>query len=245
MGLTLVNTGFAARLLQQIPKYTLDAAIVKEVNRDCQPIGPDDFESFSTAFTVGAELEINTGVHFGFEGFVLPDVLAELGFPVAYDALFFKQDFPVPPSNSTGSPQCIIISDDSPTNANASSSASSLSGVPGPTGTMVLAESAVPTWDFAKIESYSSANGHLPTNVDYSLMVKATAVPPQLQPAIQALTAGNSSDGTPSGAPGSSPSGGPGGGAGGGTSSGAIGTTGSPRHGTCIGMLFALVAWAI
>ena len=184
---------------------------------------------------------------------MLPDVLAELGFPVAYDALFFKQDFPVPPSNSTGSPQCIIISDDSPTNTNASSSASSLSGVPGPTGTMVLAESAVPTWDFAKIESYSSANGHLPTNVDYSLMVKATAVPPQLQPAVQALTTGNSSDGTPSGAPGSSPSGGSGGGsgagsgggAGSGTSSGAIGTTGSPRHGTCIGILFALVAWAI
>ena len=185
----LVNTGLAARLLQQIPKYSVDAAIVTGVNRECQPIGPNDFETFDTAFVVGSDLSLATGVHFGFEGFVLPQALAELGFPVAYDASFFKKDFPLPPSNSTGAPKCIIISDDSPTAA----SASSLTGVPGPTGTMVLAQSAVPTWDFAKIESYSSANGQLPTNVNYEQMVKATVVPPDLQKSIQAVATGGAS----------------------------------------------------
>ena len=60
----------------------------------------------------------------------MPQALAALGFPVSYDNTFFKKDFPIPPSNGTGSPKCIIISDDSSTNATTNATASSLSGVP-------------------------------------------------------------------------------------------------------------------
>ena len=167
----------------------MNAAIVSGVNRECQPIDPNDFETFDTAFVVRSDISIATGVHFGPVG-LLAEALAALGFPpLTYDTSFFNMDFLLPPSDSAGAQKCIIISDDSPTAANASS----LSGVPGPTGTMVLAESAVPTWDFAKIESYSSANGQLPTNVNYQQMVMATVVPPGLQKSVQAVVTGGAS----------------------------------------------------
>ena len=93
----IVNTGFAARLFEHFPKYNVDAALVSNVNRDCQPVGPNDFESFQTAFMVGANLSVATGVHFGFEG-LFPDPLAALGFPDTYDGQFFNKETPVFPS---------------------------------------------------------------------------------------------------------------------------------------------------
>jgi hypothetical protein len=57
--------------------------------------------------------------------------------------------------------------------------------MPAAAGTLVPAASAVPTFDLTKIESYYSANGHLPTNVNYAQMVKTTTVPDNIKKAVQ------------------------------------------------------------
>ena len=56
------------------------------VNRQCQPVGPEDFESFSLAFLVGAGLEVETLVTFDLGLAALPE---ELGFPSSYEYSFW------------------------------------------------------------------------------------------------------------------------------------------------------------
>ena len=180
-----MDFGAVSRVLQNVPKVTVNADLLTGVNRNCSPIGANDFESFATAFSVGADMELGTVAHFEIDTGELPD---DLGFPLAYDFPFFTHDFVLPPSNGTGTPKCLVIVDDSetPTVTVNGNSPATVQGVPGATGTMFVAESAVPTWDFGKIESYSSANGHLPTNVNYKQMLTATTVPTQVLNAVQA-----------------------------------------------------------
>ena len=85
--------------------------------------------------------------------------------------------------------------------AGASASATmTVQGAPASTGTLLTAASAVPTWNFTKIESFFSANGQLPTGVNYTQMVQATTVPADLQQAVMKIVSSGSSSATGSSA---------------------------------------------
>jgi glyceraldehyde-3-phosphate dehydrogenase/erythrose-4-phosphate dehydrogenase len=75
----------------------------------------------------------------------------------------------------------MVITDD--TLANAASAIAAL--LPAVTGTLLAAASAIPTFNVSGIEVFFSAHGALPTNVDYSQMLLATAVPDDIKSAVQ------------------------------------------------------------
>lgn len=170
-----VDVGAALRIIENLPRVDVDAGVRRTVNRNCSAIGADDFESFDTAFFVGAGMTLSSEAQFTTES----GAFIGLDIPDNWDFTLFSLNIPLLPTHGTNDSSCFVLSDDNstitPTN-NASR--------PAPTGTLLAATSAVPTWDFNKIESFSSANGHLPTNVDYSQMLQATAVPSNLQSAI-------------------------------------------------------------
>ncbi|KAJ3555713.1 hypothetical protein NM688_g2422 [Phlebia brevispora] len=193
--------GAVAEILAHTPMVTVDADMLTNVNRNCSAIGPDDFESFGLAFTVGAGMQIGPVAEFDVNAGKLSDILSDLNISTNYEDNFneFTLNVPLYPANGTNDPKCFVLSDDSETSPPSSVTAanalvtptatiSTLAGVPATTGTMFPAASAVPTWDFQKIESYSSANGHLPTNVNYKQMLQATTVPSQLLNAVKAAS---------------------------------------------------------
>jgi len=149
------------------PQMAAQASVLSNVNRQCQPIGPTDFESFTSALTFGAGASID--IHASTNGTLVPDTS---------DALFTHNVTfgAVPPP---GAPGCFIVADDNPADTSA------LAGqVPAPTGTLRAAATAVPFFDLAKIEVYYSASGALPTNVNYTQLAQATAVPDDLKSAL-------------------------------------------------------------
>jgi hypothetical protein len=155
------------------------ASVLSNVNRLCQPTGPTDFESFSAALTFGAGASLD--IHVSTNGSLLPDTNDSL---FAHNVTFGS----IP---SPGSPGCFVVADDKPAAADASSV---LAGdLPAPTGTLRAAAEAVPTFDIPKIEAYYSANGALPTNVNYTQLVQATTVPDDLKSAVEKLV-GNAGD---------------------------------------------------
>jgi hypothetical protein len=155
------------------------ASVLSNVNRLCQPTGPTDFESFSAALTFGAGASLD--IHASTNGSLLPDTNDSL---FAHNVTFGS----IPPP---GSPGCFVVADDKPAAADASGV---LAGeVPAPTGTLRAAAEAVPTFDIPKIEAYYSANGALPTNVNYTQLVQATTVPDDLKSAVEKLV-GNAGD---------------------------------------------------
>ena len=173
----------------------MNAALVTSVNRHCEPVGAEDFESFSLAFVVGAGLEVGTVATFDIEA---GDLSADLDFPTSYELPFLTYHFPLYPSNGTDSNGCFVLVSDTPAVAAANgeieaANITSLVGVPATSGTLFHAESAIPTWNFTKIESYYSANGHLPTNVNYDQMAAATSIPPQIYQVLHPPAPSNSS----------------------------------------------------
>ncbi|KAJ7746180.1 hypothetical protein DFH07DRAFT_963052 [Mycena maculata] len=149
-----------ARLSIDTPQVTATAAIqANAVNPQCQPIGPNDFTFFSNALTFGAAA--NLQIQATTNGSILPDTdVSIFSVPVNFAA------FPAPDA-----PDCFIVADDNPADT------ATLAGeVPSPTGTLLAASSAVPTFDIQKIESFYSAHGALPTN--------ATTIPSNLKSAI-------------------------------------------------------------
>ena len=127
----------------------------------------------------------------------------------------FSWDVPLAPTLGVNTSTCFVLSDDGTLKTNSSANATSgldaalklkleklldqpapsqsLSGIPALTGTMYPAASAIPTWNMSGIESYYSANGKLPTNVNYGQMVAATSVPSGIQKAVQSAAAKESS----------------------------------------------------
>ncbi|GJE85183.1 hypothetical protein PsYK624_012610 [Phanerochaete sordida] len=196
---TILDVGAALRLVQNMPKVGMDAALQTGVNRECKPIGADDFESFGTAFVVGSGLTLSTEAELVLEkgefvGHSIPD---------NWDLTLWAKDVPFTPALGINTTACFVLADDGASvNLTVTSGKAdldvALAGVPAPTGTLFPAQSAVPTWDFNKIESYYSANGQLPTNVNYAQMVQATTVPADLQAAVTKAAKTNSAAVRPS-----------------------------------------------
>ncbi|KAJ7912267.1 hypothetical protein B0H13DRAFT_1875069 [Mycena leptocephala] len=96
--------------------------------------------------------------------------------------------FPFGDLPTLSDPLCMVVVDD-----NAADTASESAGIrgllPAATGTLLAASAAVPTFNIPGIESYYSAHGALPTNVNYTQMLLATAVPSDIQAAVQAAAA--------------------------------------------------------
>ena len=182
--------GGTLRVVQNVPQITMDAAVLAAVNRQCQPIDVDDFESFGLAFGVASSMTLSTIAELE-----LDKGLTDIGLPDSWEHTLWSQDipfFPAPGSNDTG---CFVLTDggDSASDSNTSQSATAsavraaspiIVGMPTSTGILFSAALAVPTWDMGKIESFYAANGHLPTNVNYTQMVQATAVPSNISNAL-------------------------------------------------------------
>ncbi|KAJ7635161.1 hypothetical protein FB45DRAFT_481771 [Roridomyces roridus] len=169
----------SVRLYLNTPYLSGTAAVALDVNRECQPLGPDDFESFASALTLGAGIDISlegttSGSH-------LPDD----------DKTFFSKGFPFGNLPTLDKPKCMVFVGDTP--ADAAAANAGLAGLmPAATGTLVAASAAVPTFNIAGIEAYYSAHGSLPTNVNYSQMILATTVPADIQGAVQGAAASQS-----------------------------------------------------
>ncbi|KAF8167044.1 hypothetical protein K438DRAFT_2024955 [Mycena galopus ATCC 62051] len=162
------GSGSTARLYLDTPHMSGVATIAANVNRECQTLGPDDFESFADAVTFGAGLNIS--LEGNSSGALFPNddkVLLTLGLPFG--------DLP-----TIDDPACMVFAEDG-------SGGNSL--LPASTGTLVAASSAIPTFNIPGIESYYSAHGTLPTNVNYIQMISATTVPSDILAAVQQAAA--------------------------------------------------------
>lgn len=170
-----------ARIYVNTPHVSAAASIKTNVNRECQPIGPEDFESFSAALTFGAG--INFTIQATSDGDLLPDEDVDL----------FTRGAALGDLPTIDSPACFIVADDN----TASNTITLVGQVPAATGTLIAAAVAVPTFDVSKIEAYYSAHGALPTNVNYTQMAEATPIPADLQKAVS-KAAGNGDNKTTS-----------------------------------------------
>ncbi|KAF7341835.1 hypothetical protein MSAN_02038800 [Mycena sanguinolenta] len=176
LDITLLDANLAtARIDINTPQMVANASVVSNVNRQCQAAGPNDLESFSSALTFGAAAAIDIQV--STSGALLPDLNDNI-----FTDNFTFSDLP-PPS----APECFVIANDDTAVANAPDAKALAGLVPAATGTLVAATQAVPTFNIAGIESYYSANGALPTNVNYTQLVEATAVPSDIKDAVDKI----------------------------------------------------------
>lgn len=213
------------RIVTNLPKLDITAALKTPVNRNCSAVGEDDFEYFEDAFSVTSGLELSAVA----EWMVEEGVFTSQGIPPSWEGTLFDKDIPLLPAHAANDTSCYVLADGNTTNAAAASASGSaqglnatLTGAPQSTGTLFPAATAIPTWNFSKIESYSSANGHLPTNVNYGQMVQATVIPTDLQGAVTQAATSQASQAAAS----QTASGGSGSGGGGGGSSSALRLTG-------------------
>lgn len=195
-----MDTGAVLRINQNLPLVSATASLHTSVTRTCDTVGPDDFESFGTAFLVGAGMEISTVAELLLE----KGLFSDQNIPDSWGIKVFSHDLPLAPTLGVNTSTCFVLSDDGlHTNTTVNTTSAQVlnqvvPGVPAPTGTMYPAAIAVPTWDMAKIESYYSANGHLPTNVNYDQMVQATTVPTVIQAAISSAASEQAASATAS-----------------------------------------------
>ena len=106
---TAVDVGGILRLAQNVPQITMDSSLLTAVNRQCQPIGPNDFESFGLAFAIASGMDLSTVVEFEIE----EGHLTTLGFPDSWEYTLWSYNipfFPAPGSNETA---CFVLSDGS------------------------------------------------------------------------------------------------------------------------------------
>ena len=179
------SDGFNARITQRVPELYVNASEVSAVNRDCSPVGDNDFESFAIAFIVDLGMNLTTIASIDLDLGVLSKLVS--GLNDSWEKIIYNFNEPLMAQ------KCAIIADDGGPVINArrqlegrDNSLSSLAAAA--TGTLVPAASALPTFNIPKIESYYSANGHLPTNVNYGQMMEATTVPDNIKKALQSAT---------------------------------------------------------
>ncbi|KAJ7204948.1 hypothetical protein GGX14DRAFT_459016 [Mycena pura] len=159
-----------ARVYINAPSVHAAANISKNVNRQCEAVGPNDFEFFDSALTFGASL--NVSVEGTLSGAPFDD----------HDMIFYSKALSFGNFPSLTAPLCMVIVDD---DASATSTSSLAGQVIAPTGTLLAAAAAIPSFNVAGIQSYYSANGALPTGVNYTQMAEATTVPDDIKKAVQ------------------------------------------------------------
>jgi len=197
---TILDIGASLRLVQSAPQASTNALLQTSVNRDCQSLGPNDFESFSSAFSVGA------GLSLGLEAQLILEEGEFVGqsIPDNWNISLYNVDLAFAPALGLNNTACFVLSDDGGSSASllkkrdgdiAARAQESVSGLPAATGTLLAASSAIPTWNMDGIQSYYSANGHLPTNVNYGQMVKATTVPDSIKSAVDSAASASGASG--------------------------------------------------
>ncbi|THG95641.1 hypothetical protein EW026_g6051 [Hermanssonia centrifuga] len=193
---TILEVGATARITLDLPEVDVNASLhTTTVNRECNPIGDNDFESFKDAFTVGAGLELDIMASFVVDmgEFIGSDI------PNTWNDTFFHHEFPLLPSKGANDTGCFVLNDDpTSTTGTVASGSTSVTGLPASSGTLLAAASAVPSWNIPKIQSYLSASGQLPSNVNYGQMAQATTVPSDIKAAVAKIkTSSSGSKSTP------------------------------------------------
>ncbi|KAJ7138840.1 hypothetical protein C8R46DRAFT_604294 [Mycena filopes] len=97
--LNSTSPSLEARIGLNTPGVTTNATLLTNVNRDCQPVGPDDFESFTSALTFGAGASLS----------IQAQTNAGLDIPL------FTQNGSFESIPAPSAPGCFIIADDAPT----------------------------------------------------------------------------------------------------------------------------------
>ncbi|KAJ7582951.1 hypothetical protein C8J56DRAFT_1055972 [Mycena floridula] len=160
LGITVGEDVASVRVYVDSPKLSMQAQIVEPSNRNCQKVGPDDFETFSTAFNFQSGLTVGSDAGFALISGDI-DRLGDQTKPL------FSKDLPFP--GDLALTKCVVVVSDGEA----------------ATGTLMPAASAVPSFDVGKIESYYSAhNGQLPTGVNYDQMAQVTTVPSDISKAV-------------------------------------------------------------
>ncbi|KAJ7764028.1 hypothetical protein DFH07DRAFT_956300 [Mycena maculata] len=163
------SSGSSVRLYLNTPHISGTASFETSVNRECQLLGPNNFESFADALTFGAGLNVSLEGNSSGKDFL------------DRDQIFLTKGFPFGDLPTMSDPLCMVVDDNA---ANTASESAGIRGLlPAATGTLLAASAAVPTFNIPGIESYYSAHGALPTNVNYTQMLLATAVPSDIQTA--------------------------------------------------------------
>ncbi|KAJ6626345.1 hypothetical protein B0H10DRAFT_1941905 [Mycena sp. CBHHK59/15] len=171
-----MSPGSSARLYLNTPHIGGTATIATSVNRDCLPLGPNDFESFTNALAFGAGLNISL------EGNSSGD-----HFPNG-DKIFLNKGFPFSNLPTMDKPKCMIFADDNP--ANVVSGGNAIAALlPAATGTLLAASAAIPAFNIPGIESHYSAHRTLPTSVNYTQMLMVTTVPDDIKAAVEQAAA--------------------------------------------------------
>jgi hypothetical protein len=155
-----------ARLYVNTPHVTGASSVATNVTRSCQTPGPNDYETFTTALTFGAGL--NVSIDLSGEGSFIDDSDTS----IFTNALAFG-DFP-----TLAAPKCMVVADDTSTTSLAGQAVA-------PTGTLLAAAVAIPSFNVAGIQSYYAVHSALPTNVNYTQMLMATTVPDNIKKAVQ------------------------------------------------------------
>ncbi|KAJ6526819.1 hypothetical protein B0H19DRAFT_1197094 [Mycena capillaripes] len=168
------GAGSSVRLYLNTPHVSGTATAAVNVNRECQPLGDDDFESFAAALSFGAGLNIslegNSSGHY---------------FPNA-DKIFLTKGLPFGILPTLDDPKCMVFVDDNAVDAASNAIAALLPAV---TGTLLAAAEAIPTFNVPGIEAFFSAHGALSTNVNYAQMLMATTVPDDIKGAVEKVAA--------------------------------------------------------
>ncbi|KAF7321008.1 hypothetical protein HMN09_00187700 [Mycena chlorophos] len=152
--------GATGRVYLNTPRFDAAASLTTtRVNRQCEPLGSNDYEYFDIALTFGAGLNLTIDATVDTEG------LGSL-FLNDSDTKLFAHAF-----SFSALPRSL------------------LPRVVAATGTLLSAASAIPSFNVSAIQSYYSANSALPTGVNYSQMLKATAVPSDILKAVQKANA--------------------------------------------------------
>ncbi|KAJ6563422.1 hypothetical protein DFH09DRAFT_1082472 [Mycena vulgaris] len=155
----ILGIGAEGRVSLNTPQLSATAHTQTNMTSECQPVGPDDFEYFSTAVNFRSGLTL--GIDGSTSGILIPNT-----------------DVPIFSLPLIDEPGCFIIAEDTGDNA------TTATDTPSPTGTLLTVAAAAPTFDMQKIESFYSASGTLPTNVNYTQMAQATAIPSNIQGAL-------------------------------------------------------------
>ncbi|KAJ7017949.1 hypothetical protein C8F04DRAFT_1278492 [Mycena alexandri] len=145
----------SARLYVNTPHVTDAASVATNVTRSCQTPGANDYETFTTALTFSAGLNISINLS-GEGSFIDSDT------SIFSNALAFG-DFP-----TLAAPRCIV-------------GRRHEHGEPGGAGGGADGHAA----RGGGIQSYYSAHSALPTNVNYMQMLMATTVPDNIKKAVQ------------------------------------------------------------
>lgn len=169
------EAGLAARLTQTTPSLALALSPPGgAVNSACEPVGDADYAFFATAYTVNASMGLATSARVAVNdaGAAALARLPGLDAVLNWEATLFSYSLPwLDGAEGSARGDCYVVADDASPTATASAGQDQH---PAPTGTLLAAAAAVPTYNISKIEAYYSSHGNTyPPGISYQMLAQS------------------------------------------------------------------------